>query len=681
MREQNMRGSLRILGVGLLSLALVAGAFEAFAQKSSAKKSSKSSKAKTKAKAAQAAAILADERAASNPRVAVPSGNTNAGTTTTTTTVVDEATEIEMLRSNLMMCLVPKCEGDVPYETCFPKGQVEYVVKTDTLCKGYYDAASSDRVRLTALTQATAKVNEYFQESCKEAGGTVRGGKCEISICYWARGEESGSDLDPRCQGYTVGKTVSCNSTAFGLTAQDMQYKPEKMSVENLTGVISGGMQVLTGGVNTVMNIAQASSASKKLRQMERVDGDAVYLFNGTSLQEKAWCKQYRYESKGMFSGCSEVKCPDGFSPDGEGDNEECRCKKEISSAVDCGWGEKPDVECANSSEVKGSFNNQKGCWVKITNTSAAKRDKKTQELIRTLKDLESLRTQAERATQFSNIITYGQQASMMKEMSNVFGTSTTTSSTAGKHKCESETKTCPPDRVYGCRKEDIEGFARYNGCEELVPNRSFVCLKRDQSAGYINCTWDARDKNFYGDAPEVSCIAGRQYIDSNGETKKVPDDINAENYGIAIAACEEYMKKNVNPFSSDNIFENETRLRSIYNMGAAPGKKSGFQQELDGTVSDYNSTLSAYKSTQSEINRREAERKELEAKKAEGVAGAWASGSTEILGGGMAITTSLLAADADRKARTGSCYVGDPKAGGRPFTSDGSMKKVGWSN
>jgi hypothetical protein len=334
-------------------------------------------------------------------------------------------------------------------------------------------------------------------------------------------------------------------------------------------------------------------------------------------------------------------------------------------------------------------------------------RDKKTQELVRSLRDLETMRQASEREQWSNNIrqqVAVGRLGNSLGTAMGLNDNNAVDSNITSYQKfwyqwteCETTTDKTKKSLV-NSNTIYINGEVRYVAANSAEEDRCTVQLLEGQKILVKPKELTGEQKNGLAGTSgsprstfaSVETAWNAKTIATNYEEKEWGRDFYITNV--------DGTKGSLKEFDGEGGLTREQQAVVLASEQTREEMQKASEQGMDIDValmvydntlskikseatSDYNSTLSAYKSTQSSINKREEEKKELEAKKAAGVAGAISAGTGELLAGGMTMVTTAIAADGNRKMRTGNCYVGNPKSGGRPFAAEGQPKKVGWQN
>ncbi|MCQ2565036.1 MAG: hypothetical protein MJ152_04190 [Clostridia bacterium] len=372
---ESRKSFLAILTLILAGSIIVSGdlAFAKKSKKTSSKKSSKSKKSK-KAETVVVSDDNSEERIATSSTTRRGSSSTST-TSTSSNTVVDEATEISNLKSNLLGCLSGQCSGDVPFEKCFKTANIETYLAANGNCQTYLNAASSETIRVLAKQQVTSKINEYFKQSCSEAGGEVSGESCKLKLYYYARSADGKHTRKSDAKLQSIGTTFTCTYANFGLGQQDLEYKPE-MSAEDKIQLIQSSIQLGTGLLNTGIQAFQAVKASKDLKRANAYEEDAWYKFDGKTLtRDGEACVTYHYGKSGAGIGLTEKNnltsddCDGGIGAKIETDSNGAKYCTKSSTNINCKTKHSTE-DCSTKKDV--------GCYVYIEKSNEIKRAEKT---------------------------------------------------------------------------------------------------------------------------------------------------------------------------------------------------------------------------------------------------------------------------------------------------------------
>ncbi len=634
---ESRKSFLAILTLILAGSIVVSGdlAFAKKSKKASSKKSSKSKKSK-KAETVIVSDDNSEERIATSSTTRRGSSSTST-TSTSSNTVVDEATEISNLKSNLLGCLSGQCSGDVPFEKCFKTANIETFLAANGNCQTYLNSASSETIRVLAKQQVTSKIKEYFKQSCTEAGGEVSGESCKLKLYYYARSADGKHTRKSDAKLQSIGSTFTCTYANFGLGQQDLEYKPE-MSAEDKIQLIQSGIQLGTGLLNTGIQAFQAIKASKDLKRAEAADVDAWYTFDGKTLTEKAVCAKYDYGKSGAgLNGNEQTLCANVTPVNGVK-----TCRKEENSA-NCNQTTPP----AGLPEVCSSttkLDNGKTCSVFIKESNDIKRSEKTSELIRTVNDLDKLKSDAAKEERKNT------RKLAIADMA--YGQAITSLSNQG---------LSSPGSVNYC--SDTKYMANYTKGQQCPKDKNITvtninsaieCYKKDKSSSTAKCY----DNNFGG----WDCINNLGNCHWEPSRKEFVQGAAKDKNGN--------LSGNMTGVITD-IVGNWNQLDSEYDT--IVDNISTDKQEK------YNSTISAYNTNQNSLNAKKKEVEDLKEQSSSALQNVISTGTQTILTGATTMITSKISADANRESMTGACYLGDPTAGGSFFMQEGEVKKLNW--
>ena len=282
--------------------------YAARSRSSTMKKVSGSSKKKTVTSSGSvvSAGSESSERANSSGSRATTSSSRGTSSTSSTSNAVDEATEISNLTANLLSCLVSPCQGTVDYERCFKTSNIDIYLSSTQECQDYLDDASSDTVRVLAKSNVTSKIKGYLTEYCEAAGGYLDGTTCKFDVYYYAKSPD-GAHSVKKSKTYSMGNTVTCDPTYFGLSQTDLEYK-EEMTTDQKMQLITAVIDAGTGAINLAVKGIGMINAKNELRQKNRIIGDIWYKFDGKDLVEDCKVREYNYCENDDGCSKSEIK-------------------------------------------------------------------------------------------------------------------------------------------------------------------------------------------------------------------------------------------------------------------------------------------------------------------------------------------------------------------------------------
>ena len=661
---ESRKSFLAILALILTGSLIVSGdyAFAKKAKKNTAKKSTKKEKKKNKKNETVAVSTeeeLSEERA-STSSTARRGSSSSTTSTTTTTTAVDETTEISNLFSNLLGCLSGQCAGDVPFEKCFKTANIETFLAANGNCKSYLNSASSETIRVLAKQKVTAKIKEYFKENCEGAGGKISNETCKLDLYYYAKSADGKHSKLAGPKAKSIGTTFTCTYGDFGLSQQDLEYKPE-MSAEDKIQMIQSGIQLGTGLLNTGIQAFQAIKASKDAKRAEAFDEDAWYKFDGKTLTKDCAFREYTYGNSG--AGLSLKEQQDLISA---GCKSGAKVETDSNGAKYCVKTSDLTCETKHESDICGTGTNNKiPCYVKIEKANDIKRAEKTSELIRTINDLDKLKQDAAKEQQNNAIASMFVQSatgniinSMANQGFTQGGGATYCSneySWTRNEKCGLESNDFTIDnrtKAEECLKEKIKSKGAI--CEEFTQGyyTKYACISSD-----TQCTWDKDQKRF------IEQVTNSNYCLSTNNTECKPCTLGQENC-VSITTW--------------NMTAQVGTMKTNYEAGITA------IQGLQGLVKTenqekYNSAVSAYTTNQNSLNAKKKEVEELKEQSSSALQNVISTGTQTLLTGATTMITSKLSADSNRESMTGGCYIGNPTSGGSYFLREGESKKLNW--
>lgn len=565
---------------------------------------------------------------------------TNTSTTTSSSsssaTAYNEDEEIEILTSQLENCTRTPCSDVVEFDNCFKPGKVDTYLKTGE-CATYINNASNENIALKAQNNLKEVIKNKLKTACTEAGGKVSGSTCKFEIYYQAMGPDGQKSRIGKNE-YTLGSTFTCNYANFGLSQSDLEYKEEK-STEDKLAMITAGIEMGMGLLNTGLQIAETVKTSRQLKEKSRYMHDAWYKFDGTNLTVTDEIGvQYQYGSKGKKKdleeeyNCSESltnSCCSKFgsnfkyekiTTDEEG-SYYARC---INNDVDS---TKPYPKDTQNNICNADYEADKDgkieCYTYIEKATEIKVAEKLSELMRTIGDLESKRKASERAQNRINMMTQAEAYDSANSFNNTFG-----GGNRNKEPCEQET-------IKGSNFLEANKNKDYaiEQCRS-VGNDTWICVKPSEIGK--DCKFD---KNF-----------NTWYYYENGTTSNTM----------------------VNKLTTQ--FDNEDKQKIGENTNL-----NDWYKAQDKTVSDYNKALNTYNTNQTKLNEAKKEMEELREKSNSSVTNIASQATQTLMGSGMTLMTTAIAANQKKGTMTGMCYLGDPKNGGTPLVNEGEAKKLTW--
>ena len=607
--------------------------------KSSRSKSSKSSKKKNKL-------TVGDERASTR----ATSRGTSASSSTSST--VDEGTEIINLTSSLLSCISAQCSGTIDFDKCFKTSNIDMYMAGNSDCQKYLNAASSDTVRTQAKAAVVSKVKGYLQEACTNAGGTVNGSTCKFEIFYYARSADGSHSKKSSGKSVSIGQTFTCSYASFGLTAQDLEYKLGT-TTEDKVAYLKTTMDLVSGGLNTGLQVWSAMKNSKDIKRKEQMHGDGYFMFNGKELTNICYEKEFNYGPSG-YGKKAEIKqlvadgvCPESsMTTDSNGawycvNNERnltksCESSSDYKSYIkDGGDGSINECSAVENLQLTGPEKNKK-CWVKISKATDISISEKLSELIRTKMDLDSMAQDAASAQSNINIlnsVTVGaKQVAYADAINTMLGSNGSSTGTA---------------------------YDYY--------------VMKVKSDSYGNTDWKWR-KN--GSSDNNSCRLGGTYI---GSESAAVSCVGADNVSSCYKldgdtyGCVGRSKTETKEPSGDNgyITQGVNKLKKV--------SKINFRdEESEKVVKNYNAVKNAYTSNKNSLDTKKKELQELKDAQNGSISSIASTSTQTLMNTANTLITTKMNSDSKRGTMTGNCYLGDP-ANGNLFLTEGTSKKIDW--
>ncbi len=605
--------------------------------KSSRSKSSKSSKKKNKL-------TVDDERASTR----ATSRGTSVSSSTSST--MDEGTEIINLTSSLLSCISAQCSDTIDFDKCFKTSNIDMYMAGNSDCQKYLNAASSDTVRTQAKAAVVSKVKGYLQEACTNAGGKVSGSTCKFDIYYYARSADGSHSKKSSAKSVSIGQTFTCTYASFGLSAQDLEYKLGT-TAEDKVAYFKTTMDLVSGGLNTGLQVWSAMKNSKDIKRKEQMHGDGYFMFNGKELTNICYEKEFNYGPSG-YGKKAEIKqlvadgvCDEStMTTDSNGAwycvNNEMNLTKSCKSSSDYNnyikdGGNGSINECSTVENLKLSDGPEsaKKCWVKISKATDISISEKLSELIRTKMDLDSMAQDAASAQNSINIlnsVTVGAKQVAYADAINTM----------------------------------LGGSSTGTAYDYYVMN-----LKDDS---YGNTKWKWRKDG----GSDNDCQYGGTYIgnasaaaDCVGLDKVVScDKLNDNTYG-----CVGRTKTETKKPSGDNgyITQGVNKLKEI--------SKINFRdEESEKVVKNYNTVKNAYTNNQNSLNTKKKELQELKDAQSGSISSIASTSTQTLMNTANTLITTKMNSDSKRGTMTGNCYLGDP-ANGNLFLTEGTSKKIDW--
>ena len=604
--------------------------------KSSRSKSSKSSKKKNKL-------TVGDERASTR----ATSRGTSASSSTSST--MDEGTEIINLTSSLLSCISAQCSGTIDFDKCFKTSNIDMYMAGNSDCQKYLNAASSDTVRTQAKAAVVSKVKGYLQEACTNAGGKVSGSTCKFDIYYYARSADGSHSKKSSAKSVSIGQTFTCTYASFGLSAQDLEYKLGT-TTEDKVAYLKTTMDLVSGGLNTGLQVWSAMKNSKDIKRKEQMHGDGYFMFNGKELTNICYEKEFNYGPSG-YGKKGEIKqlvadgvCDEStMTTDSNGawycvNNERnltksCESSSDYKSYIkDGGNGSISECSTVENLKLTGPEKDKK-CWVKISKATDISISEKLSELIRTKMDLDSMAQDA--ASAQSNI----QNAKVTAQLVNVLGTTQIVNAVPGTLGLTESTGDTACSSLVTCPHCYSQNDATSNFSENY-PNTSPKC---QYVSGIWQC-WDASE----------GCIV------SNG--------------GVVKEATTKYKLPDTKTITGD-VGKITGAITGLSNATTIIAKGS---DEDRTTVKNYNAVKNAYTNNQNSLNTKKKELQELKDAQNGSISSIASTSTQTLMNTANTLITTKMNSDSKRGTMTGNCYLGDP-ANGNLFLTEGASKKIDW--
>lgn len=600
--------------------------------KSSRSKSSKSSKKKNKL-------TVGDERASTR----ATSRGTSASSSTSST--MDEGTEIINLTSSLLSCISAQCSSTIDFDKCFKTSNIDMYMAGNSDCQKYLNAASSDTVRTQAKAAVVSKVKGYLQEACTNAGGKVNGSTCKFDIYYYARSADGSHSKKSSVKWVSIGQTFTCSYASFGLSAQDLEYKLGT-TTEDKVAYWKTTMDLVSGGLNTGLQVWSAMKNSKDIKRKEQMHGDGYFMFNGKELTNICYEKEFNYGPSGYGKKGEIKQLVDDMVCDAStmttDSNGAWYCENKVSSKP-CSADTNSDYkkttdgsinECSavENLQLTGPEKNKK-CWVKISKATDISISEKLSELIRTKMDLDSMAQDA--ASAQSNI----QNAKVTAQLVNVLGTTQIVNAVPGTLGLTSSTGDTSCLSLVTC----YDCFSHNDAIRNFSKNSSDKSPKCQYVSGIWQC-WDASE----------GCIV------SNG--------------GVVKEATTKYKLPDTNIITGD-VGKITGAITGLSNATTIIAKGS---DEDRTTVKNYNAVKNAYTNNQNSLNTKKKELQELKDAQNGSISSIASTSTQTLMNTANTLITTKMNSDSKRGTMTGNCYLGDP-ANGNLFLTEGVAKKIDW--
>lgn len=618
--------------------------------KSSRSKSSKSSKKKNKL-------TVGDERASTRATSRGTSVSSSASST------MDEGTEIINLTSSLLSCISAQCSGTIDFDKCFKTSNIDMYMAGNSDCQKYLNAASSDTVRTQAKAAVVSKVKGYLQEACTNAGGKVSGSTCKFDIYYYARSADGSHSKKSSAKSVSIGQTFTCTYASFGLSAQDLEYKLGT-TTEDKVAYLKTTMDLVSGGLNTGLQVWSAMKNSKDIKRKEQVHGDGYFMFNGKELTNICYEKEFNYGPSG-YGKKGEIKqlvadgvCEEStMTTDSNGawycvNNEKnltksCESSSDYKSYIkDGGNGSISECSTVENLKLTGPEKDKK-CWVKISKATDISISEKLSELIRTKMDLDGMAQDAADAQNNLNILnaygTSAKQVASVNVINKMFGGGSSTG-TSYAYYVMKVNKDSYGNTEWKWKKD---GASNSNNCQfggSYIGNASAAvsCIGADK---VVSC--DKLDDNTYG------CVERTKQEKRDGASNS--EGSGGASLGQDFSGVEEGIKE----------------LKEI-------GKVKFDDEDSKNTIKNYNAVKNAYTSNQNSLNTKKKELQELKDAQNGSISSIASTSTQTLMNTANTLITTKMNSDSKRGTMTGNCYLGDP-ANGNLFLTEGTSKKIDW--
>lgn len=600
--------------------------------KSSRSKSSKSSKKKNKL-------TVGDERASTR----ATSRGTSASSSTSST--MDEGTEIINLTSSLLSCISAQCSGTIDFDKCFKTSNIDMYMAGNSDCQKYLNAASSDTVRTQAKAAVVSKVKGYLQEACTNAGGKVNGSTCKFDIYYYARSADGSHSKKSSVKWVSIGQTFTCSYASFGLSAQDLEYKLGT-TTEDKVAYLKTTMDLVSGGLNTGLQVWSAMKNSKDIKRKEQMHGDGYFMFNGKELTNICYEKEFNYGPSGYGKKGEIKQLVDDMVCDAStmttDSNGAWYCENKVSSKP-CSADTNSDYEkttdgsineCSAVENLKltGPEKNKK-CWVKISKATDISISEKLSELIRTKMDLDSMAQDAASAQNRVNL-----QKTLV-------------------------------DGLYVKKVSDL-----FSGGSSTGTSYAYYVMKVNKDS-YGNTEWKWR-KN--GSSSDSGCRLGGTYI---GNASAAVSCVGAD----LVSSCDkldDYTYGCVGRSENDGELDDDVDLtKTMENFDTITTKYENLSAGDDkskNTIKNYNAVKNAYTNNQNSLNTKKKELQELKDAQNGSISSIASTSTQTLMNTANTLITTKMNSDSKRGTMTGNCYLGDP-ANGNLFLTEGTSKKIDW--
>lgn len=608
--------------------------------KSSRSKSSKSSKKKNKL-------TVGDERASTR----ATSRGTSVSSSTSST--MDEGTEIINLTSSLLSCISAQCSDTIDFDKCFKTSNIDMYMAGNSDCQKYLNAASSDTVRTQAKAAVVSKVKGYLQEACTNAGGKVSGSTCKFDIYYYARSADGSHSKKSSAKSVSIGQTFTCTYASFGLSAQDLEYKLGT-TAEDKVAYFKTTMDLVSGGLNTGLQVWSAMKNSKDIKRKEQMHGDGYFMFNGKELTNICYEKEFNYGPSG-YGKKAEIKqlvadgvCDEAtMTTDSNGawycENNERNLTKSCETSSDYknyikdgGNGSISECSAVENLKLSDGPEKNKKCWVKISKATDISISEKLSELIRTKMDLDSM---AQDAASAQNTI------NLQKTIA---------------------------DGLYVQKASEI-----FSGGSSTGTSYDYYVMKVNKDS-YGNTEWKWR-KN--GSSSDSGCRLGGTYI---GNASAAVSCVGAD----LVSSCDKlddytYGCVGRRDGASDNkggkfLGSLSGTMSEFTELNKEYKQVSAGDEDSKNTIKNYNAVKNAYTSNQNSLNTKKKELQELKDAQSGSISSIASTSTQTLMNTANTLITTKMNSDSKRGTMTGNCYLGDP-ANGNLFLTEGTSKKIDW--
>ena len=467
-------------------------------------------------------------------------------------------------------------------------------------------------------------------------------------IYYYARSADGSHSKKSSAKSVSIGQTFTCTYASFGLSAQDLEYKLGT-TTEDKVAYLKTTMDLVSGGLNTGLQVWSAMKNSKDIKRKEQMHGDGYFMFNGKELTNICYEKEFNYGPSG-YGKKAEIKqlvddmvCDEStMTTDSNG---AWYCVNKVSSKP-CSADTNSDYEkttdgsinecsAVENLQLTGPEKNKK-CWVKISKATDISISEKLSELIRTKMDLDSMAQDA--ASAQSNI----QNAKAMGQYFQVMGMGQVVSaipSTLGFG--QSTESACSSFRSYSSSVYSSNTDVEKKYMEDMGNSVSPNCR-------YQGGLWECVNKNEGCVRNSDGSWTGKTSVDGG-----LPDE-------------GDLTKK---------VKKIQTSATGVLSLGATVAKGS---EEDRTTLKNYNAVKNAYTSNQNSLNTKKKELQELKDAQSGSISSIASTSTQTLMNTANTLITTKMNSDSKRGTMTGNCYLGDP-ANGNLFLTEGATKKIDW--